>query len=76
MKSEKIIIGSLAVFVSGFVLGVLLAPEKGSVTRGRISGKMNGYTGWLMKLSDDMLTELVQQIDTIIERRTDISRHP
>ncbi len=76
MKSEKLIIGGLAVFVSGFVLGVLLAPDKGSVTRRRISGKMNGYTGGLIKLSDDMLTELVQQIDTIIESRTDISRHP
>jgi gas vesicle protein len=76
MKSEKIIIGGLAVLLSGFVFGMLLAPEKGSVTRRKISEKINLYSHGLMKFSDKMLTELVQRIDTINERRTDISRHP
>ncbi len=76
MKSEKIIVVGLTLLVSGFVLGTLLAPEKGSVIRQRTADRMGGYARWLVKLSDDMLTEVVQAIDTIKERRTDISRHP
>lgn len=76
MKSEKIMIGGLAVLVSGIVLGILVAPDKGSITRRKIAEKMNSYAYGVMKISDNMLTEVVQRLDTMNERRTDISRHP
>ncbi|GHN03083.1 hypothetical protein WSM22_45720 [Cytophagales bacterium WSM2-2] len=39
MESGKVVLGVIAGVAIGAVLGILFAPEKGSVTRGQILGK-------------------------------------
>ena len=39
MSNTKVILSILAGFAAGAALGVLLAPDKGTVTRGKIIGK-------------------------------------
>lgn len=43
MESGKVFLGVLAGVAIGAVLGILLAPEKGSVTRKQILGKGEDY---------------------------------
>lgn len=59
MNSSKVITGILAGFAAGAVLGILFAPEKGSVTRQKISDKTDEYTDDL-KLKYDELRETVK----------------
>jgi gas vesicle protein len=61
MKSEKVLIGLLAGVAVGALLGVLFAPEKGSVTRKNISSKGQ-------KLADDLTEKLDDFIDTVKEK--------
>jgi len=44
MSTGKVVLGLLAGMAAGAVLGILLAPEKGSDTRGKISKKGKDYT--------------------------------
>jgi len=44
MNSGKVILGVLAGVAAGAALGVLFAPEKGSVLRQNISDRTNNYT--------------------------------
>jgi gas vesicle protein len=39
--SKKLLVGFIAGAVAGTLTGILLAPDKGSNTRGRLAGKMN-----------------------------------
>ena len=45
MNSGKVVLGLLAGMAAGAVLGILLAPDKGSDTRKKISKKSSDYTG-------------------------------
>jgi gas vesicle protein len=59
MNSTKVITGILAGFAAGAVLGILFAPEKGSVTRQKISDKSDEYADNL-KFKYDELRETVK----------------
>ncbi len=59
MNSSKVITGILAGFAAGAVIGILFAPEKGSVTRQKISDKTDEYTDDL-KFKYDELRETVK----------------
>jgi len=60
MESGKIVLGVIAGVALGAVLGILLAPEKGSVTRSQIMGKGEDYAAGLSKKMDDFI-ELVSK---------------
>jgi len=47
MESGKVVLGVMAGVAIGAVLGILLAPEKGSVTRNQILGKGKDYADQL-----------------------------
>ncbi|MES2517412.1 MAG: YtxH domain-containing protein [Bacteroidota bacterium] len=58
MKSGKIFLGILAAFAGGALMGILLAPEKGSRTRRNIINKGEDY-------ADDVKDKLNGYLDTI-----------
>jgi gas vesicle protein len=62
MKSGKIISGLLLGAVTGAVAGILLSPEKGSVTRNRLLRKKEEYT--------DTLSEFLSEIFDSKYRKT------
>ena len=65
MNQGKIVIGLLAGFAAGALIGVLFAPEKGSVTRRKISKKGEDYIDDLKENMNDLLEEVKQEVDTV-----------
>jgi gas vesicle protein len=61
MKSGKVFLGVLAGLAAGAMLGVLFAPDKGSVTRKKISGKAEA-------LADEMKEKFNEFLDSISEK--------
>ncbi len=60
MSTGKILLGALAGVAVGAVLGILLAPDKGSVTRKKIMGKADD-------LGDDIKEKITDSIKNISE---------
>jgi gas vesicle protein len=61
MKSGKVLLGALAGVAIGALLGILFAPDKGSVTRKKISGKAEA-------LADDLKEKFNEFLDSMSER--------
>ncbi len=61
MKSGKVLLGVLAGLAAGAILGVLFAPDKGSVTRKKISGKAEA-------LADEMKEKFNEFLDSMTEK--------
>ena len=55
---SKIILGLVGAAAAGVVVGLLLAPEKGTEIRSRISSKANGWAEHLTDLFADAKGEL------------------
>jgi gas vesicle protein len=71
METGKIVLGALAGFAVGAVVGVLLAPDKGSETRRKIAQKgtdfVDGIKGKFSDLKNkynDIVDELADKIAT------------
>lgn len=58
MRIGRIIFGILGAIGVGAILGVLFAPDKGSVTRAKLSKKTNEF-------SDDFNSKLTDVVDTV-----------
>lgn len=58
MRIGRIFFGILAAMGVGAVLGVLFAPEKGSVTRAKISRKTN-------EIGDDLNSKFTDVVETV-----------
>ena len=61
MKQGKVVLGLLAGLAAGAVLGILLAPEKGSVTRKKITDKGQDYV-------DEVKNKFGNMVDGITEK--------
>jgi gas vesicle protein len=61
MSKEKVLLGLLAGVTAGALLGVLFAPEKGSVTRKNLEKTVDEY-------ADVMTGKFNEFIDTISEK--------
>lgn len=55
MNSGKVLLGVLAGFAAGAILGILLAPDKGSATRHKIYKKGNDYVDELGEKFNDFI---------------------
>ena len=69
MGLEKVLLGALAGLAVGVVVGVLFAPEKGSVTRKKITQKSEDYADILKSKFDefvDSVTEKVQDMSDVV----------
>jgi gas vesicle protein len=67
MKSEKVLIGLLAGVAVGALLGVLFAPEKGSVTRKNISSKGQELADDLTEKLDDFIDAVKEKFEEVLE---------
>ena len=61
MSTGKVVLGTLAGVAIGGILGILFAPEKGSVTRQHIMDKGNDY-------ADELKSKYNDLADTISEK--------
>ncbi|MCF6129387.1 YtxH domain-containing protein [Flavobacterium sp. AS60] len=61
MSTGKVVLGTMAGLAVGAVLGILFAPEKGSVTRKKIMDKGNDY-------ADELKSKYHEFADSISEK--------
>ena len=64
MNSGKIVLGALAGLAAGAILGVLLAPEKGSDTRKKIAKKGKDVADDLKGKYNDVINTLSSKLET------------
>jgi gas vesicle protein len=67
MSTKKLMIGVLTGTALGAVLGILFAPDKGSVTRRRFSKKSYDYSDELEAKFDDLIENITEQFQTVVE---------
>ena len=63
MDTGKILVGVLAGLAAGAVLGVLFAPDKGSLTRKKICKKGEDMTDDLKEKFDEFLNNISEKFD-------------
>ena len=67
MNSGKILLGVLAGVAIGATIGILFAPDKGSVTRKKISKKSDAY-------ADELEKKFNKFIDSITEKYEEVKK--
>jgi gas vesicle protein len=65
MNTDKILIGILAGFAAGAVVGILFAPDKGSNTRKKITEKGNAVASDLESKYSNLKSEVSKTIDRV-----------
>lgn len=68
MNSGKVIIGTLAGVTAGTILGMLFAPEKGTITRQNISQKKTEFTDAMKEKVNQYADTLNQKLDDLREK--------
>lgn len=67
MKEGKIVLGVLAGLAAGAVLGILLAPDKGSETRKKLTGKGSKYIDDIKEKLNDVYHSILDKSESVIE---------
>ncbi|MBP6515993.1 MAG: YtxH domain-containing protein [Chitinophagales bacterium] len=65
MDTGKIVLGVLAGAAVGATLGILFAPDKGSVTRQKIAQKSNDYVDGLEDKFNSLVDNMSKQFETV-----------
>ena len=65
MSSGKVLLGVLAGVAAGALLGVLFAPEKGSVTRKKIVRKSQEYADVLSEKFDEFHETINEKVEEV-----------
>lgn len=74
MSAGKILLGVLAGVAAGAALGILLAPDKGSVTRKKISRKSDDLTEELGDKFDEFVDGITRKFEEVKEDAARISK--
>jgi gas vesicle protein len=75
MEKGKIVVGVLGGIALGAVLGVLFAPEKGSVTRRKISKKGEEYLDDIKDKFDEFLDNVSEKYSEVKDMVTNQNSH-
>ncbi len=65
MNAGKVILSIALGVAAGAVIGVLLAPEKGSETRRKITDKTNDYADGLKTKFNDFIESMLDKFDNV-----------
>ncbi|MFM2424829.1 MAG: hypothetical protein RL747_373 [Bacteroidota bacterium] len=83
MDTGKVVLGVFAGMAAGALLGVLFAPDKGSVTRKRIAKRgsdamddIKGKYDEILQNLTDKLEEVKEEASNLFENGKDISDEP
>lgn len=72
MNNGKVVLGMLAGVTAGALLGILFAPEKGSVTRRRIAQKGSDTMDDLKDKLDELMETLTDKFEEVKEDAMDL----
>jgi gas vesicle protein len=75
MEKGKIVVGVLGGIALGALLGVLFAPEKGSVTRRKISKKGEEYLDDIKDKFDEFLDNVSEKYSEVKDMVTNQNSH-
>lgn len=65
MNAEKVLVGALAGFAAGALVGILFAPDKGSNTRKKIMNKRDDLSDALREKFDSFVDSVTSSIDEV-----------
>lgn len=68
MSSGKVLLGRLAGVAAGALLGVLFAPDKGSVTRKKITKKGEDFAEGLTEKFNEFADSVSEKFDDVKEK--------
>ena len=74
MNSGKVILGVLAGAAAGALLGILFAPDKGSVTRKKISEKGEHYVDIVKDKYDEVIATITEKYDAIKDEVAELTQ--
>ena len=69
MDTGKVVLGALAGLATGAVLGILFAPEKGSITRRNIANKSKETAEDLKSKYNSLIDKLSSKLESVKKRR-------
>ena len=72
MSSGKVLLGVLAGLAAGALVGILFAPEKGSVTRKKMSKKTEDFVDGLKEKFNEFLDDISEKFEEVKEEVSDI----
>lgn len=75
MNSGKLFWGVLAGIAAGTLLGIALAPDKGSETRKKIARKGSDYAESIKDKIDDVVDTLTEKFEKVKEEVADLIDH-
>jgi gas vesicle protein len=71
MKSGKVLLGLMAGLAAGALIGILFAPDKGSVTRKKMYEIGDEYAEELKEKFSDFVDNITQKFEEVIGTRRD-----
>ncbi len=74
MGYGKVLLGVLAGVAAGAALGILFAPDKGSVTRKKISEKSDDYAEELGQKFNEFIEGITNQLESVKEEAARVAQ--
>jgi len=73
MSSGKVLLGVLAGLAAGALVGILFAPEKGSVTRKKMSKKTEDFAEGVKEKFNEFLDDISEKFEEVKEQVSDFT---